>query len=82
MNQKCALELKETYNVLGFISIVASRSREVVSTFFSALVRPHLEYCVQFQAPWYKTDMELLDRVQQRATKMLRYWSISHMRKS
>ena len=37
----------------------------------SALVRPHLQYCVQMQSPKNGRDMDLLERIQRSATKMI-----------
>jgi len=58
-------------NILGCIKRgKASREREVIIPFCSAILRPRLEYCVQVWQLQHKEDMELLEQVHKRTTNV------------
>ena len=73
MSQQRALAAQKANHILGSTKrSVTSKSREVTLPLYSALVRPHLEYCIQLWRPQYKTDVDLLEWDRRRAVKMIR----------
>src|SRR6218665_2443802 len=51
---------------------IVSRDQDVVLRLYKSLVRPHLEYCLQAWSPYLRQDIETLEQIQRRATKMIR----------
>ena len=69
---QCLNARNKANRILGFIArTVKSRSKEVILKLYIALVRPHLDYAVQFWNPHYRKDIEQLEAVQRRMTKLI-----------
>ncbi|GAB0190831.1 mitochondrial enolase superfamily member 1 [Grus japonensis] len=73
MSEQCATaEKKKANRMLGCINKGITSRDKVIIPLYSALVRPHLQYCVQFWSPLYKKDVDRLERVQRKTTRMLK----------
>ena len=71
-SQQCSEVVKTANKLVGFIGrVFENKSEKVMLNLYNSLVRPHLEYCVQFWSPYYRKDIEKLEKVQRRITKMI-----------
>ncbi|PKU37620.1 hypothetical protein llap_12074 [Limosa lapponica baueri] len=69
----CSKESQQVYMQDCINKGITSRDKEVIIPFNSVLVRPHLEYCVQFwSSPHKKKDVDRLERVKRKPTKMIK----------
>ena len=50
---------------------ITYKEKQLIVLLYKAIVRPHLEYCIQTWRPYHKKDIDKLERIQQRATKMI-----------
>lgn len=73
MSQQCAFPTKNASSILGcFRQSIASRSKEVILSICSVLVRLHLNCCLQIWTPQCKRDVGILKTVQRRAAKVMK----------
>ena len=77
-SNQCIEAVKKAQKLLGYIKRqFRTMYKETILTLYNALVRPHLEYAVQFWSPSLRKDIERLEAVQARATKLIP--SIRHL---
>ena len=71
-SQQCSEVVKKANKLVGFIGrSIEYKSKATIITLYNSLVRPIMEYCVQAWCPYYRKDIDKLERVQRRVTKMI-----------
>ena len=69
---QCSKAAKTATTVLGQISRAFHyRDRTTFLRLYKQYVRPHLEFSSQAWRPWLKKDVEILEKVQERAVRMI-----------
>ena len=70
--KQCMEQCKKAYRILGFIfRHFEFKSKDIILQLYKSLVRPLLEYVVQFWSLYLLKYVDMLERVQRRATKMI-----------
>jgi len=70
---QCAKAAAKAMQVLGVIKRnFVLNDEEDFRLLFNGFVRPHLEYCVSVWSPYLRKDIDCLEKVQRRATKLVR----------
>ena len=72
VSEQCGIAASKGNQILGLIRItIMYKEKQLIVPLYKAIVRPHLEYCIQAWRPYRKKDIDKLERIQRRATKMI-----------
>ena len=72
VSEQCRIAASKGNQVLGMIRRnVTYKENSLIVPLYKAIVRPHLEYCIQAWSPYLRKDIDMLEKIQRRATKLI-----------
>ena len=72
VSEQCGIAASKGNQILGLIRRnITYKGKQLIIPLYKAIVIPHLEYCIQAWRPYRKKDIDTLERIQRRATKMI-----------
>ena len=71
LSEQCRIAASKGNQVLGMIRRnITYKDESLIVPLYKAIVRPHLEYCIQAWSPYLRKDIDMLEKIQRRATKL------------
>ena len=72
VSEQCGIAASTGNQIIGLIRRnITYKGKKLIIPLCKAIVRPHLKYCIQAWRPYRKKDIDTLERIQRRATKMI-----------
>ena len=72
ISEQCGIAASKGNQIIRLIRRTTMyKEKQLIVPLYKAIVRPHLEYCIQAWRPYRKKDIDKLERIQRRATKMI-----------
>ena len=72
VSEQCRIAASKGNQVLGMIRRnITYKEKSLIIPLYKAIVRPHLEYCIQAWSPYPRKDIDMLEKIQRRATKLI-----------
>ena len=72
VSEQCRIAASKGNQVLGMIRRnITYKEKSLIVPLYKAIVRPHLEYCIQAWNPHLRKDIDMLEKIQRRATKLI-----------
>ena len=72
VSEQCRIAASKGNQVLGMIRRnITYKEKSLIVPLYKAIVRPHLEYCIQAWSPYLMKDIDMLEKIQRRATKLI-----------
>ena len=65
VSEQCRIAASKGNQILGLIRrTITYKEKQLIVPLYKAIVRPHLEYCIQAWRPYRKKDIDKLERIQ------------------
>ena len=72
VSEQCRIAASKGNHILGIIRRnITYKEKSLIVPLYKTIVRPHLEYCIQTWSPYLRKDIDMLEKIQRRATKLI-----------